>query len=132
MNTLLPSRIEGVASPRNADERTLRLCMSEQDAVVASIRLSGLTLDEIGARIGVSKQAVAKWQKAGVPRKRFVAFQNATGTLLIQQYADMEQAMRIAQGIVRERDRIAAIVAPTEQAWAVAGHLERRQGRAAA
>lgn len=127
MNTLLPNRIEGIASPRNADERTLRLCMSEQDAVIASIRLSGLTLDVIAARIGVSKQAVSKWQRAGVPHKRFAAFQNATGTRLIQQYSDMERAIRIAQGITRERDRIADIVAPTTQAWALSGHIERRR-----
>lgn len=131
MNTLLPNRIEGVPSPRNADERTLRLCMSEQDAAVASIRLSGLTLDEIAARIGVSKQAVSKWQKAGVPHKRLAAFQNATGTKLVQQYLDMERAIRIAQGIGRERDRMADIVAPTRQAWAVTSHVERRARSAA-
>lgn len=118
MTTLLPARLEGIASPRNADERTLRLCMSEQDAVVASIRLSGLTLEEIGARVGVTKQAVSLWQTTGVPDKRTRAFINATGTRLVAQYRDMERAFRIARGMARESDRIAAIVAPTVQAWA--------------
>jgi hypothetical protein len=127
MKPLLPQRIEGIASPRLADERTLRLCMSEQDAVVASIRLSGLTLDEIAARIGVTKQAVSKWQGTGVPAKRLAAFQNATGVRLVQQYLDMERAFRIARGLVREQDRIDAIVAPTQQAWAVGHHIERRR-----
>lgn len=117
MTTLFAQRIEGIRTPRNADERTLRLCESDCDAVIASIRLSGLTLDEIGARIGVSRQAVCKWQKHGVPAKRVTAFQNATGTRLVTQYDDMQRAIRIAQGIVRERDRIDAIVAPTRQAW---------------
>jgi hypothetical protein len=121
MNVLLPPRIEGIPTPRNADERTLRMCLSEQDAVVVSIRLSGLSLGEIAARIGVSKQAVCKWQAAGVPHKRLTAFQNATGVRLVQQYLDMERAMRIARGMVREQDRIAAIVAPTQQAWARVG-----------
>lgn len=123
MDTLLPNRIEGVASPRNADERTLRLCLSEQDAVIASIRLSGLSLGELAARIGVSKQAVSKWRETGVPQKRLAAFQNATGTRLVQQYLDMERAFRIARGQARESDRIAAICAPTVQAWAI----ERRR-----
>lgn len=126
MNTLFQQRIEGIPTPRNADERTLRLCESEMDAVVASIRLSGLTLEEIGARIGVSKQAVGKWQRHGVPTKRVTAFQNATGTRLVTQYDEMQRAIRIAQGIVRERDRMASIVAPTQQAWAVGGYIERR------
>jgi hypothetical protein len=120
MNTLLPPRIEGLRSPRPADERTLRLCFSEQDAVKASITLSALTLEEIGSRIGVSKQAVEKWKKNGLPHKRTRAFQNATGTLLVEQYREMERALKQAQGVVRERDRMAAIVAPTQQAWGAA------------
>ena len=117
MNTLIPQRIEGIRSPRDAEERTLRMCMTESDAVIASIRLSGLTLEGIGQRIGVSKQAVCKWQHCGVPHKRTQAFQNATGTRLLSQYRDMERAIREAAGRGRERDRIAAIVAPTERAW---------------
>lgn len=120
MNGLLPPRIEGIRGPRDADERTLRMCFSEADAVVASIRLSGLSLDEIGCRIGVSKQAVAKWKVQGVPHKRTQAFQNATGTRLLAQYRDMDRAMREAVGRARERDRISAIVAPTQRAWGMA------------
>lgn len=115
--TFLPRRIEGVPTPRDADEKTLRLCFSEQDAVVVSIRLSGLSLDEIGARIGVSKQAVSKWQTAGLPPKRTQAFLNATGTNLVRQYRAMERAIREATGRGRERDRIEAICAPTQHAW---------------
>lgn len=102
------------------------MCLSEQDAVVASIRLSGLTLTEIAARCGVSKVAVCKWQRNGVPHRRIAAFQNATGVRLLQQYLDMERAMRIARGMVREQDRIAAMCAPTQQAWAI-----EQRGRAA-
>lgn len=120
MHDLLPQRIEGIRSPRDADERTLRMCFTESDAVVASIRLSGLSLDEIGARIGVSKQAVAKWKAQGVPSKRTQAFQNATGTRLLRQYRDMERALREAAGKGRERDRVEAMVLPTERAWGVA------------
>jgi hypothetical protein len=94
--------------------------MSEQDAVKASITLSGLTYGEIGARMGVSKQAVEKWTKAGLPQNRTTAFQNATGTRLVEQYREMERALKQAAGIVRERDRMEAIVAPTRLAWGTA------------
>ena len=119
MNTLLPDRIEGVPTPRNADERTLRLCFSEQDAIVASIALSGRTYRELAARMGRSKSlvnAMAKGER-GLSDKLTAAFCHATGTNLILQYRDMERALREAQGRARARDRMAAIVAPTVRAW---------------
>lgn len=119
---LLPPRIEGVPTPRPADERTLRMCFSERDAIAASVVLSGLTYREIALRTGVSKSLVNAMVKGERPlsSKRTQAFCNATGTSLIQQYRDMERALREAAGRQRERDRIAAIVAPTQRAWSAA------------
>ena len=117
--TLIPQRIEAVASPKLADERTLRMCFSEADAVAASILLSGLTFREIAARMGASKSlvnALAKGER-NLTRKRTKAFCNATGTLLVVQYREMQKALEAAAGRVRERDRLATIVAPTQQAW---------------
>lgn len=119
---LMPQRIEAVASPKLADERSLRLCFCEADAIAASVALSGLTLREIAARMGVSKSlvnAMAKGER-GLARKRTTAFCNATGTLLVVQYREMERALAQAAGRVRERDRVAAIVEPTRQAWGIA------------
>lgn len=107
---LLPRRIEGIRSPALADRETLRLCRSERDAVLASITISKLTYTEIGARIGVTKQAVEKWTRLGVPSARVTAFCNATGTRLVEQYIALERALREAEGHIRERDHIAAIV----------------------
>lgn len=119
---LLPARIEGIRTPRPADERTLRMCFSERDAIAASVVLSGLTYREIAARIGASKSLVNAMVKGERPlsSKRTQAFCNATGTNLIQQYRDMERALREAAGRQRERDRIAAIVAPTQRLWEAA------------
>ena len=123
MNTpLIPQRIEVVAGAKLADERTLRMCFTEQDAIAASIALSGLTYREIAARMGKSKSlinAMAKGER-GLSRKNTPAFCNATGTLLIVQYREMVKALDAAAGRVRARDRMAAIVAPTQQAWGVA------------
>lgn len=122
MNSLIPQRIEAVASPKLADERTLRMCFSEQDAIAASIALSGLTYREIAARMGKSKSLVNAMAKGERPlsHKGTQAFCNATGTLLVIQYREMERALRVAAGRVKERDRMAAIVAPTQQAWGAA------------
>lgn len=119
MNGLLPNRIEGIRTPRDADERTLRLCFSERDAILASIALSGLTYREIALRMGVSKSLVNAYAKGEreLTDKRTTAFCNATGTNLVRQYRAMERAIREALGRIKARDRIASIVAPTERLW---------------
>jgi hypothetical protein len=122
MKPFLPQRIEGVPSPKMADERTLRMCFSEQDAIIASITLSGLTYREIATRMGRSKSLINAMAKGdrGLSRKNTQAFCNATGTLLVVQYREMVRALEHATGRVKERDRMAAIVAPTQQAWGMA------------
>lgn len=122
MGSLFPPRIEPVPSGRDADERTLRLCFSEQDAINASIALSGLTYREIAARMGKSRSlvnALAKGERV-LTERNTIAFCNATGTNLVRQYRAMERAIREAAGALRARDRLAAIVAPTQQAWRAA------------
>jgi len=114
--TLLKPRIEAVASARLATTETLRLCATERDAVLVSIRMSGCSLETLGDRIGVTKQAVSKWARDGVPSRRVRAFCNATGSLLLQQYTDLQRAMRASQGMARECDRIADIAKHTEAA----------------
>jgi transcriptional regulator with XRE-family HTH domain len=118
MGSLIPRRIEGIASAAMADERTLRLCFTEQDAILASIQLSGLTYREIAARMGASKSlvnALAKGER-GLTDRRTAAFCNATGTLLVRQWRELQRAIRVAQGIVRERDRIAVIASYSQAA----------------
>ena len=108
-------RVEGIG-PRNADEHTLRACMSEQDAIVVSINLSGMTYREIAERMGKSKSlvnALAKGER-GLTDRNTTAFCNATGSNLVRQYRDLERALRIASGMSRQRDRIAAIVAQAQ------------------
>jgi len=92
-----------------ASDETLQLCKSDRDAVLVSIQLSGLTYSEIGARCGVTKQAVEKWARKGIPGTRERAFMNATGTRLVEQYRLLQAALRMVQGRQRESDRIAHI-----------------------
>ena len=72
--------------------------------------------DELLARMGVSKQAISKWLKEGVPGRRVRAFCNATGSLLVSQYADLQRAMRYCSGRSRDADRIAEIASHSEAA----------------
>jgi hypothetical protein len=92
------------------------MCNTERDAVLVSLQLSGCTLETIGARIGVSKQAISKWGREGVPGRRVRAFCNATGTTLLKQFIDLQRAMRHISGTPREIDRIAEIAKHSEAA----------------
>lgn len=106
---LLPHRMEGVRSPALATDETVRRCKDERDAFLVSVQLSRLTYEEIGARIGVTKQAVHKWADSGVPSRRVRAFCNATGTRLLEQWLAEHRAIQEVRGRLRERDRIASI-----------------------
>jgi phage terminase Nu1 subunit (DNA packaging protein) len=105
-----PQRIEGVRTPALASDDTLALCKSERDALLVSITLSGLTYEEIASRIGVTKQAVSKWTRKGIPHERVRAFCNATGSRLVEQFIRWQLAKRQMTQQMREADRIAAIV----------------------
>jgi hypothetical protein len=115
-NWLFPQRIEGIRSPAPASADTLRLCATERDAFLTSVTLSGLTYEEIGARIGVTKQAVNKWKAEGVPHNRVRAFCNATGTTLLSDFLDRERAVKAIQGRQREAERIAHIASYSQAA----------------
>jgi hypothetical protein len=106
--------------PRDADEKTLRLCFNEADAIKASIALCGLTYREIALRYGKGKTLIgllAKGERGVSGTKRTDAFCHATGTNLLKQYRAMDRAFREAMGKMRERDRVEAIVAPTRRVW---------------
>lgn len=105
-----PQRIEGIRSPSLASDEVLALCKTERDALLVSMTLSGLTYDEVAARIGVTKQAVNKWTRKGIPHERVTAFCNATGTRLVEQYIRWQLAKRQIARQLRESDRIAQIV----------------------
>ncbi len=98
-----------------ADDETIALCKTERDALLVSVTLSGLTYDEIASRIGVSKQAVNKWTRKGIPPNRVRAFCNAVGTRLVEQFIRWQIAKRAVFNQMRESDRIAQIVEQARQ-----------------
>lgn len=108
---LLPPRIEGVQSPRSVSFDVLRLCASERDAMLVSLRVGKVSQAAAAARMGVSQQAVSKWLSEGIPSGRVTAFCNATVCSALAQYHAMHRAFRESSGVARESDRIAQIAA---------------------
>lgn len=108
---------QGCAHPRDAAEKTLRLCDTEQDAIAVSIALSALPQAEIARRIGVSEQLVSAWKSGErvLTSKHVGLFCAATGSNLLRQYRQLQSLIRQASGHTRASDRIAAIAAHSLQ-----------------
>ena len=109
--------LSAVPAPRNADEKTVRLCDSEEDAIAVCIRLSGLTQAEIARRMGVSRAylTLLKQGQRTLTSKTLARLSCATGWAVVQQYRAMQAGIRIATGQVRAVDRIALIASYTQQ-----------------
>lgn len=106
--------------PRDAAEKTLRMCDTEQDAIAVSIALCGLSQAEIARRMGISKGylTMLKTGERVLTVKMAGALCSATGSNLVRQYRTLQSALRIAQGRARESDRIASIASYTSRAYA--------------
>src|SRR5690606_20800483 len=103
--------------PRDADERTLRRCDSEQDAIAVAIALSRVSQAEIARRLGIAKGYLTMLKKGERVQtsERASALCCATGSNVVRQYRTLQSALRIAQGRARESDRIAAIASYSMQ-----------------
>lgn len=111
-------RVLASVSARNADDQTLRLCASEEEAIAVSLRLSGCHQTEIAKRMGISGAYLTmlkKGERALTVRmaKRLI---EATGWNLVRQYRDLQSALRAVQGRPREMDRISYIASFSEAA----------------
>jgi plasmid maintenance system antidote protein VapI len=105
-------------TPRDADERTLRRCDSEQDAIAVAIVLSRVSQAEIARRMGIAKGYLTMLKKGErvLTSDMAAALCYATGCNLVRQYRTLQSAYRIAQGKARESDRIAAIASYSQVA----------------
>lgn len=105
-------------SARDASDKTLRMCESEQDAIAVSIALGAVSQAEVARRIGVSEQLVSSWKSGErvLTAKHIGPFCSATGSNLLRQYRALQIAIRMTQGRPRECDRIAAIASYSQAA----------------
>jgi plasmid maintenance system antidote protein VapI len=110
--------LANLPQPKDAAEKTLRLCDSEQDAIAVSIAISGLHQAEIARRMGIAKSylTMLKTGERVLTTRMASAFCSATGSNLVRQYRTLQSAFRIAQGRARECDRIAAIASYSQVA----------------
>lgn len=110
-------------APRDASEKTLRGCDSEQDAVAVAIVLSRISQAEIARRMGVAKSLLTMLKSGerqfgeSIPGDRLLAaFCAATGSNVVKQYRILQAAYRDALGRSRAIDRIHAIARHSEAA----------------
>lgn len=104
--------------PRDADDRTLRRCDCEQDAIAVSIALSHVSQAEIARRMGIARGYLTMLKKGErtLTSQMATALCYATGSNLVRQHRTLQTAYRIAQGRAREADRIASIASYSQVA----------------
>lgn len=107
--------LSAMQAPRFADEKTVRLCDSESDAIATALLLSRVSQAEIARRMGISAPYLTLLKKGerAMTSKLLARFSIATGSMVVQQYRDMQAGIRIATGQVRASDRIAHIASYT-------------------
>lgn len=97
--------------PRDAAEKTLRLCESEQDAIAVSLRLARASQAKVAERMGISRSylTMLKTGERVLTTDMLGRLCVATGCNLARQYRELQLALRIARGQVRQVDRILEI-----------------------
>lgn len=100
-----------VPEPRNASEKTVRLCESEEDAIAVSLRLAPASQAEVARRMGISRSylTMLKTGERTMTSALLGRFCVCTGCNLVRQYRELQLALRIARGQERQADRIAEI-----------------------
>lgn len=112
-----------LSAPRDASEKTLRGCDSEQDTIAVAIVLSRISQAEIARRMGVAKSLVTmlksgerQFGESLAGKRLLAAFCAATGSNVVTQYRVLQTAYRDALGRARATDRIHAIARHSEAA----------------
>ena len=98
-------------APKPADAKVLRQVESEAQALAVSIAAGNHKLDYIAACVGKSRSYVSRLQtgSAPIPKKLVMPLCAATGSLLLRQFRDMQEAI---EGVTeaREVERLAAML----------------------
>jgi len=95
-------------APRRAPDALVRKLDSEGDAVAVAMRSAGAKIAFVAASMGVSEATVSMW-RSGKRRMRPVRVRQfciTTGTTLLQQYRDFQEALAEVSGALDNRARI--------------------------
>lgn len=95
-------------APANAPDSLLRMIGSEAEAVAVSLSAAGVKLAFIAASLGVSESLASLYRsgKRRIPDKRVAAFCYVTGTNLLRQYRELQEALQEVTGHPNPRLRI--------------------------
>jgi len=118
MQSKLPLIAPMQGAPHAAPDSVVRRLESEADAVDVAMRKAGAKLAFIAASLGVSESTVSLWRSGKrIMRDRYVQqFCIATGTTLLRQYRDLQDALAAANEVNDRRRRNAHLARMMEAA----------------
>lgn len=108
--------MSALPNPQPAPQQLLAACTSETDAIAVALRLKqgGPYSDAwIAARLRISRSYFCEIKKGAKPMPVWMRrpFAYLTGWLIVSQWHDLQSAMRVVQGNVRQVDRISQMIA---------------------
>lgn len=118
MQSRLPLIAPMQRPPRAAPDAVVRRLESEAEAVAVAMRSAGAKLAFIAASLGVSESTVSLWRSGKrIMSARYVEqFGVTTGTTLLQQYRDFQDALAEANEIIDKRRHIERLARMMEAA----------------
>lgn len=104
-----------VPQPRDATDKTLRLCETEQDAIAVALKLAHVSQANVARGMGISRSylTMLKTGERVMTSALLARFCVVTGSNLVRQYRELQMALRVARGQVRQADRISEIASHT-------------------
>jgi len=107
--------LSSVPKPRDADLHHVGMCKTFSDAIAVSLHLSGdaITAARVANHLGVSSAFLSqlkKGTKKSVPKWLIEPFCWATGTNLLKQFFELEDAKAFLKRQKTPREQISAIV----------------------
>lgn len=108
MQRKLPLIAPMQGAPADAPAALLRMIGSESEAVAVSLAAAGAKLAFIAASLGVSESLASLYRsgKRRIPDRRVASFCYATGTNLLRQYRELQEALQEVVGKPDRRLRI--------------------------
>lgn len=98
-------------APANATNQLLAMCASEADAIQVALRACAghhLSQNKIASSFGISKGYMSEIKTGTKPMPDWMVrpFCYLTGSNIVQQYRDLQEALRIVSQKPTQRDRI--------------------------
>jgi hypothetical protein len=113
--------LSAMPAPTDAPSQLLAMCTNEADAIQVALRACAgrrRSQSQLAAQMGISKSYLSEIKAGDKPMPEWMVrpFASLTGSNIVQQYRDLQEALRIVSQKPTQSDRINRMARLLEQA----------------